>query len=188
MVKSGFWQLFFLSGINVLLYLLYYRRTSKHVQNILIAFMCASLLLLLSAAKRMGMYVFFYGFSYEKFFAAYTVIFSVFLFLRLIAALLQREKTDMVRYLVVAFVWMYAVATVLPVEQIIFRTNRALAELPNTRIDMRELQMLSADVFRLGEEQNSKHPGEWDEWIVEKKIIAHQKHFYELTLTDLLMQ
>jgi len=188
LVKSGFWQLFFLSGINVFLYVLYYRRTSKHVQNILIVFMCASLLLLLSAAKRMGMYVFFYGFSYEKFFAAYTVIFSVFLFLRLIAALLQREKTDMVRYLVVAFVWMYAVATVLPVEQIIFRTNRALAELPNTRIDMRELQMLSADVFRLGEEQNSKHPGEWDEWIVEKKIIAHQKHFYELTLTDLLMQ
>lgn len=188
LVKSGFWQLFFLSGINVFLFMLYYRRTSKQVQNMLTVFMFASLLLLLSAAKRMGMYVLYYGFSYEKFFAAYTVLFSLFLFLRLIAALFQKEKTDILRYLVLAFVWMYAVATVLPVEQMIFRTNRALALRSDSRIDMHELHMLSGDVFRLGKEQNIEHPGDWDEWIVEKRIIANQKHFYEKTLTDLLME
>ncbi|MBI5793600.1 DUF4173 domain-containing protein [Candidatus Uhrbacteria bacterium] len=188
LVKSGFWQLFFLSGINVLLFLLYYRRTSKHVQNILVVFMFASLLLLLSAAKRMGMYVFYYGFSYEKFFATYTVLFSVFLFIRLITALFQRGKTDILRYLVIAFIWMYAVATVLPIEQIIFRANRALAARPDTRIDMLELQMLSGDVLSLGKEQNIAHPGDWDDWVLEKKAIADQKHFYEMTLTDLLMK
>ena len=189
MVKSGFWQLFFLSGINVLLYLLYYRRTSKHVQNILIAFMCASLLLLLSAAKRMGMYVFYYGFSYEKFFAAYTVLFSIFLFLRLIAALFQKEKTDILRYLIVAFFWMYAVATVLPVEQMIFRANSTLAARSDSRLDMNELMMLSGDVLNLGREQSVAHPdSEWSNWVEEKKDIADQKHFYEKTLTDLLMK
>jgi len=188
-VKSGFWQLFFLSGINVFLYVLYYRRTSKHVQNILIVFMFASLLLLLSAAKRMGMYVFYYGFSYEKFFAAYTVIFSIFLFIRLIAALFQKEKTDILRYLVVSFVWMYAVATVLPVEQIIFRTNRALAARPDSRLDMNELMMLSGDVLHLGKEQSIAHPESgWPSWVEEKNAIADQKHFYEKTLTDLLMK
>ena len=188
-VKSGFWQLFFLSGINVFLYLLYYRRTSKHVQNILIVFMFASLLLFLSAAKRMGMYVFYYGFSYEKFFAAYTVIFSIFLFIRLIAALFQKEKTDILRYLVVSFVWMYAVATVLPVEQIIFRTNRALAARSDSRLDMNELMMLSGDVLSLGKKQSEAHPeSEWPYWVEEKNAIADQKHFYEKTLTDVLMK
>jgi len=188
-VKSGFWQLFFLSGINVLLYVLYYRRTSKPVQNILTVFMFASLFLLLSAAKRMGMYVFYYGFSYEKFFAAYTVIFSIFLFIRLIAALFQKEKTDIVRYLVVAFVWMYAVSTVLPVEQMIFRANRALALRPDSRLDMNELVMLSADVLNLGKEQSLAHPDSgWPKWVQEKTSIADQKHFYEKTLTDVLMR
>lgn len=188
-VKSGFWQLFFLSGINVFLYVLYYRRTSKPVQNMLLVFMFASLLLLLSAAKRMSMYVFYYGFSYEKFFAAYTVIFAVFLFIRLMAALFQREKTDIVRYLVVSFVWMYAVASVLPVEQMIFRANRALAARPDSRLDMNELIMLSGDVLNLGQEQSIAHPdSQWPSWVEEKKAIADQKHFYEKTLTDLLMK
>ncbi|MDD4319903.1 MAG: DUF4173 domain-containing protein [Candidatus Peribacteraceae bacterium] len=189
LVKSGFWQLFFLSGINVCLYVLYYRRTSKHVQALLAVFMFASLLLLLSAAKRMGMYVYSYGFSYEKFFAAYTVVFSVFLFLRLIAALFRKEKTDIVRYLAVAFVWMYAVVTVLPVEQMIFRANRALAGRPGSRIDMHELTMLSGDVLSLGKEQGVAHPdSRWPAWVAEKLAIADQKRFFEKTFTDLLMK
>ena len=194
LVKSGFWQLFFLSGINVLLFLLYYRRTSKHVQNILIAFMFASLLLLLSAAKRMGMYVFYYGFSYEKFFATYTVIFAVFLFIRLIAALFQSRKTDILRYLVIAFVWMYAVATVLPVEQMIFRANRSLAIRPDSRINMYELQMLSGDVYGLVQEeisngdQSDEDRQVWVDWSEEKAQIAKNKRFYEMTLTDLVLR
>ena len=183
LVKAGFWQLFFLSGINVFLFLLYYRRTSKPVQYILIAFMFASLLLLLSAAKRMGMYAFYYGFSYEKFFATYTVLFAVFLFMRLITALFQPGKTDILRYLVISFVWMYAVATVLPVEQMIFRTNRALAQRADTRIDMRELKMLSGDVYHLGAGQGLHQ--DWQGWLMETAAISREKKFYELTLTDL---
>lgn len=188
-VKSGFWQLFFLSGVNVLLYVLYYRRTSTFVQNILMVFMLASLLLLLSAGKRMGMYVFYYGFSYEKFFATYTVLFSIALFLRLIVALFQKEKTDIVRYLVVAFIWMYAVVAVLPVEQMIFRANRALALRPDSRINMDELQMLSGDVLSLGQEQSLLHPDSaWPSWVTRIQNTTNRKHFYEKTLTDLLMK
>ncbi|OGJ84066.1 hypothetical protein A2529_04720 [Candidatus Peribacteria bacterium RIFOXYD2_FULL_58_15] len=187
LVKSGFWQLFFLSGINVLLFLLYYRRTSKPVQTMLIAFMFASLFLLLSAAKRMGMYVFYYGFSYEKFFAAYTVVFAVFLFVRLITALFQSGKTDILRYLVIAFIWMYAVATILPVEQMIFRANRALARRADSRIDMLELRMLSGDVYDLAGEE-SLHNADWNDWLAKKSAITDEKRFYEFTLTDVLLR
>ena len=190
LVKSGFWQLFFLSGINVLLYVLYYRRTSKPVQNMLTVFMFASLFLLLSAAKRMGMYVFYYGFSYEKFFAAYTVIFAIFLFIRLIAALFQKEKTDIVRYLVVAFVWMYAVATVFPVEQAIFRLNRRLAALPTSRIDMLELKMLSGDVYGLVLQESAKAQADerWQEWLTKARANSLSKEFYEMNWQDVLLR
>jgi hypothetical protein len=186
-VKSGFWQLFILSGINVLLYLLYYRRTSKIVQHILTAFMFASLLLLLSGAKRMGMYVLTYGFSYEKFFAAYTVIFAIGLFIRLIVALLQKGRADIARYVMVTFVWMYAVVTVLPVEQLIFRANRALSTQPGSRVDMDEMWMMSGDVFSLVKELSKKEAG-WEPWLNEQTISSDDKAFYELTITDLLVR
>jgi hypothetical protein len=153
----------------------------------LIAFMFASLFLLLSAAKRMGMYVFYYGFSYEKFFAAYTVVFAVFLFVRLITALFQSGKTDILRYLVIAFIWMYAVATILPVEQMIFRANRALARRADSRIDMLELRMLSGDVYDLAGEE-SLHNADWDDWLAKKSAITDEKRFYELTLTDVMLR
>ena len=190
LVKSGFWQLFFLSGINTFLFLIYERRTNRSVQQILVAFMVASLFLLFSAANRMGMYVYSYGFSYEKFFAFYTVLFAILLFVRLIAALFQKGKPDMVKFILVAFVWMYAVATVFPVEQAIFRLNRRLAALPGSRIDMIELRMLSSDVYGLALEENVKADsnGRWQEWLTEARATSSAKEFYEMNWQDVLLR
>lgn len=190
LVKSGFWQLFFLSGINALLFLITYRRTTRAVQNMLVAFMVASLFLLFSAANRMGMYVYFYGFSYEKFFALYTVLFAILLFVRLIAALFQKGKPDMAKFIAVAFVWMYAVTTVFPVEQTIFRLNRRLAELPDSRIIMSELQMLSGDVYGLALKENvqGKSHGLWTEWLQDVRETSAAKEFYEMNWQDVLLR
>jgi hypothetical protein len=190
LVKTGFWELFFLSGINTFLFLIYYRRTARPVQHILVAFMVASLFLLFSAANRMGMYVYYYGFSYEKFFALYTVLFAILLFIRLIAALFQKGKPDMVKFIAVAFVWMYAVTSVFPVEQTIFRLNRRLAALPGSRINMIELQMLSSDVYGLALEENVRADtnGRWLEWLENAKETSSAKEFYEMNWQDVLLR
>ncbi|MDD5055354.1 MAG: DUF4173 domain-containing protein [Candidatus Peribacteraceae bacterium] len=197
LVKKGFWQLFILSGINVFLFLVYYRRTKAVVQKILVLFMFASLFLLVSAANRMGMYVWFYGFSYEKFFATYTVLFALILFGYLIRSLFSAERKDIVKFLITGFVWMYAVAAVLPMEQFIFRANARLSERPDSRINMMELQMLSADVYGLVRQQHAmiseasdeSHTKEiWEEWLQDQERKSREKAWYEWTVQDLKLR
>ncbi len=188
LVKNGFWQLFALSGLNVVLFFVYYRNTHPLVQKILAFFTLASLLLLLSAAQRMFLYVTFYGFSYEKFFAAYTVLYSLLLFGALIAFLFREKKADIFKFLVVTFLWMYALSTVLPVEQIIFRSNVALSELEGSRIELHELKMLSTDVLDLAMERDTDFAWSlaWNGWITEQKEILAQKRWYEKNIASLL--
>lgn len=183
LVKNGFWQLFFLSAINVFLYFLYYRRTHKHVQKILVAFTFASFLLLISAAQRMLLYVTLYGFSYEKFFAAYTVVYAIILFIALFAFLYKKKKQDIFKFMVITFMWMFSLATILPVEQIIFRSNLALLEMPGSRIRMYELRMLSADVYDLAIDEIEKNPSRWAMWKEDKAIKLNEKSWYEMTLS-----
>ncbi|MBN1585378.1 DUF4173 domain-containing protein [Candidatus Uhrbacteria bacterium] len=149
LVKSGFWQLLSLSAINITLYFLIYRKTAPAVQRILLAFTVASFLLLFSAGHRMVLYVTHYGFSYEKFFALYAVLFCAVLYGWLTVSLLVRQRTDILKFLVVLFLWMYALVTVFPVEQFVLRANVALAQRPDSRIRLYELSMLSPDVLGL---------------------------------------
>jgi hypothetical protein len=187
LVKRGFWQLFILSVINVFLFLFTYRRTAKIVQFILTAFTFASLALLLSGAQRMAMYVYYYGFSYEKFFASYTVLFAIILFAKLIYCLFQRKKHDIVRFTVFSFLWMYSVATVLPTEQFIFRANAYLAAKPESRISMYELQMLSADVYGSISKLEDKE-GVWFEWKKNVRDRSKQKKIYEMNAQDIILR
>lgn len=205
LVKGGFWQLLFLSVINILIYFFTYRKTTLLVQRILTVFTVASLLLLISAGYRMGLYVTYYGLSYEKFFASYTVIYCAILFIWLIIQLFIKQRANVVKFLVVLFLWMYAVVTVLPVEQFVLRTNVALVNLKNSRIRLFELTMLSPDVLSLvkkykqqglledSDEQflreKKKKANEelgWDSWIErqEKKIL--DKAWYEKNLMNII--
>ena len=178
-----------LSAINVFLFLVYYHRTKAVVQKILILFTFASLFLLFSAAERMGMYVWFYGFSYEKFFATYTVLFALLLFGYLIRCLFSAERKDVVRFLISAFIWMYAVAAILPTEQFIFRANTWLSQRQDSRIDLLELQMLSADVYGLVREENTFKPSPvWNEWFTEQQRRSAEKQWYEWNLQDLKLR
>lgn len=187
LVKNGFWQLFILSIANVFLFFLYYRNTHRHVQKVLAAFTFASFLLLISAAQRMFLYVTLYGFSYEKFFATYTVIYAIILFIALISFLFHKKKADILKFLAITFLWMFSIATILPIEQIIFRANIALSQRAESRIDLFELRILSYDVIDLV--QNYRTDSEWNStwqpWIQRKEKLQKQKAWYEKNLSSI---
>ena len=212
LVKSGFWQLLALSIINIAIYVLTYRKTVPAVQKMLLAFSVASLLLLASAGHRLALYVIYYGFSYEKFCAAYTVLFCGILFVWLISRLLRPHRSDVIKFLAVLFLWMFAVLTVLPVEQCILRSNVALAHLEGSHVRIYELTMLSPDVLgtvknfqaegrleevnpayieserqRLSETGKADGTGSgsnWQPWIQARKAGIESKKWYERTLVD----
>jgi hypothetical protein len=205
LVKSGFWQLFFLSLINILIYFYTYRKTSPLVQRILTAFTAASLLLLVSAAYRMGLYVAYYGLSYEKFFASYTVIYCAILFIWLIMRLFIKQRSNIVKFLIILFLWMYALVTVFPVEQFILRANVALVRLPESRIRLFELTMLSPDALFLVKEyqqqgllqekagylsrekmSESADKFNWNPWIERQEKRISAKNWYEKNLMNVL--
>lgn len=198
LVKSGFWQLFFLTGLNTLLYFFTYRRTGALVQKILTAFTAASLLLLASAGQRVALYAVNYGFSYEKFFASYTVIYSAILFVWLLFCLFRKERANIFKFILFLFLWMYAIITVFPIEQFILRSNIALAKRLESRIRLYELTMLSSDVLNLVKKYQSEgllderggyldrenkegadKKFDWQIWIDEQEKRLAEKRWYE---------
>ena len=203
LVKSGFWQLFFLTVINIIIYFFTYKKTAPFVQKILTVFTITSLLLLVSAGHRMALYVINYGFSYEKFFATYTVLFCAILFVWLISRMFVHKRSDIVKFIIVLFVWMYAVLTIFPVEQFVLRTNVALAQRPESKIRLYELTMLSLDV--LGTVERYQQEGklketvpqygreyidkknklfDWTPWIENNRNIIERKAWYEKNVTN----
>lgn len=193
LVKSGFWQLLTLSIINIFMYFLVYRKTVPLVQKLLFAFTIVSLLLLASAGQRMGLYVAYYGFSYEKFFASYAVLYCAILFIWLITQLFRSKRTNIIKFLIMLFLWMFAVLTVFPVEQFIFRTNIALHNLRDSRIILNEMKMLSPDVLMLVKKNKEKGllDGEgydWNEWIREQENMLAKKAWYERNAMNVFSQ
>ncbi len=154
LVKTGFWQLFLLTVINILFYVGIYNKYTKNVQRILMVFTLASLLLITSAGHKVFMYVTDYGLSYEKFFAFYTVVFCVLVFAWFISLFVRRgkERVNIICSLAFMALWMYAFATIIPLEKFIFNTNLKLTQEENSRVDINELKMLGFDALPIAEE------------------------------------
>lgn len=205
MVKSGFWQLIILSALNIAVFTIAYRRTVPAVQHLLTAFTLASLLLLASAAHRMGLYVTYYGFSYEKFYACLAVLFCAAVFGYLTWRLFRRERTDVMRFAAVLFIWMYAVAAVFPVEQFVWRANVALTRLPGSHIRLYELTMLSSDVLgavqarladgtllaneratnkNIGKQSDTEVLYGWENWTTRRENEVLTKKWHQMTVSD----
>lgn len=187
LVKSGFWQLFFLSIINVGLFYWVYRNTVVWLQWLLSLYLLASALILLSAAWRMGLYVYYYGLSYEKFFASYTTLYALGLFAFLGFCLLAKKRQDLVKAVVFSALWMFSLATVSPIERLIFSANVKLSKQVDSRVDLYHLSYLSADVlsdafnaFEKGYFQNS---GPWSVWLRSTKQVDCQRAWYSTNLS-----
>lgn len=194
-VKSGFWQLISLSILNIGLVMTYFRRTAQPVQQMLLGFICSSMLLMFSAAHRMLLYVTLYGLSYEKFYASYTVLYCIAVFaLMLVANFRENAGGNILKQCVLLLVWMYGVVSILPTEQIVARSNLALSARPQSRIHLSDLQMLSIDALpfiRAHQEEflnQTSSDGEWSSvraWIRERQRELSKKHFYEHSLSSL---
>jgi hypothetical protein len=175
------------------------------VQWILTAFTFASLFLLSSAGYRMGLYVAYYGFSYEKFFASYTVLYCAILFVWLISRLFINRLSNVIKFLIILFLCMYSLVTIFPVEQFILRTNVALSQKEDSRIRLFELTMLSPDVLGLIKDyrdkgvlkektdylsregvQKSEEDFDWAPWIERQEKRLADKKWYEYNLMNLI--
>lgn len=205
LVKSGFWQLLFLSLVNIAIYFFTYRKTAEPVQKILAAFTVASLLLLVSAGERMGLYAAYYGLSYEKFFASYTVLYCGILFAWLAYRLFRQERANILKFLVFLFLWMFSLVAIFPVEQFIFRANIKLSALPDSRIRLFEMTMLSPDVLGVAKEYRERgllgekadyleregvlstdQTFDWSPWIAKQEKILAGKKWYEKNMMNML--
>ena len=195
-VKSGFWQLFFLSTLNVALFFIIYKNTTNTAQIILRIFIVASGFLLLSAAWRMSLYVYYYGLSHEKFFASYTTIFALFVFIYLVIASFQQKRKNIFRFIAFCSLWSYGIATILPIEKIILNTNVQLAESNDTRINLIHLQALSVDVLKDIQELREENATDsqfltnndlaWNSWLIKKKQYDCTRAWYEKNLSLVL--
>jgi hypothetical protein len=188
LVKSGFWQLFFLSIINVLIFLFSFRKINKSFQVLLGFFTAGSLLLLFSSAWRMWLYVYNYGLSYEKFYASYTVIFSFIVFVTLLVSFAFKNRLNFLKIFAFIFIWMYSLTTVIPLESFILNANLELKNKSNSKIRIAELTMLSPDVSR--EVEKKILPGGvdsqmWQKWVDKSKKIVSEKKWYEVCLFDI---
>jgi len=161
--------------------------------------------LLASAGYRMGLYVTYYGFSYEKFFASYTVIYCAILFIWLIIKLFAKQRANILKFLIVLFLWMYSIVAIFPVEQFILRANIALSNIKESRIRLFEMTMLSPDVLStvkkyqqqgllkektgyLSREKENKQDEDfdWQPWIERQEKIISDKIWYEKNLINIV--
>ena len=194
-VKSGFWQLVALSMLNIAFVMLFLHKSHAAIDRLVTLFIVSSVLLLLSAAQKMGFYVAFYGFSYEKFYASYTVLFCVFLFLGVLITQSQKKKIDVLRFTLTLFVVMYGAVSVFPAEHFIFYTNKALAQRPSSKVRLYELQMLSSDVLNTVEKHGEllekdlnyydAYDQIWKDWHTRRTLRLDERKWYEKTLLHL---
>ncbi len=211
LVKSGFWQLVMLTIINAGIFLAFFCRSSRFTQHVLFAFSGSSLLLIFSAAQRVFLYIKYYGLSYEKFFAFYTVVFAILFFVLLLTSFFLRKKFDLPKIGFILFLWMYAVTTVLPLESMMIKTNIKLAKIPESRIIKYEMTMFSPDAYvtiksllpeaentlydvadsSLNESETVKERRNfsektvsitWSDWIAQQERIVREKKWYERNL------
>jgi hypothetical protein len=201
LVKSGFWQLFFLSIVNIVMFTFLYKKTKPAAQILLCVFIVASSFLLLSAAWRMSLYVYYYGLSYEKFFASYTCVFAIGMFGYLVFVSLIKKHQNILKVITFTALWAYSIATITPIEKIIFNANTYLSKNSDTRIELNHLRFLSLDILNNIETQllpslrvskelagfDNSRKGQnridWQQWIKTQKNRKCHRPWYEKTIS-----
>jgi hypothetical protein len=172
-VKSGFWQFFVLTILNILFVL---RLRKAQVQNVvrteLKLLIVSSVFLALSVAQRILLYNTVYGLSYEKFFAGYTILFCIGAFLWLGFVVFFDRDDDICKSLLTVSLWSYAIMAVLPLERFMWQTNLELSKRPESRVVLDEMRMFSGDVADLAEKYARSdttlfevNASSWNDWF-----------------------
>jgi hypothetical protein len=97
------------------------------------------------------------------------------------------------KFIAFAALWCFSVATVTPVERIIFDTNVSLAQQSGSRVQMYELQQMSADILGevrrlLGQESmkltlTKEQFDGWSRWLVRQERDNCNRVWYESNLS-----
>jgi len=133
------------------------------------------------------LYVFYYGFNYEKFFASYTTIYAFLLFGYLAWAVFSSIRRDIIKFLCISSLWMFAIANVLPIERFIFSANIALSRHTKSRINLFHLTNLSNDIYNQAalalEEGEFDDKRQWENWLRHKSLIGYSRKWYQSNLS-----
>jgi len=187
MAKSGFWQLFLLAVLNVGLFFVVYKKTGRTAQWVLRAFIVASSLLMVSAAWKVWLYSYTFGLSYEKYFACYTAVFALGVLVYLVIASFSIQRLNVVKVIAFAALWGYGIATVSPIEKLIFRANLYLAEQTDTRITVSQLTQLSLDIMGdvddIHETKLALNSEPWRQWRQQQRRKYCKRAWYEMNLS-----
>lgn len=187
LVKNWFWQLFYVSIINIIMFFVYYKKTSSIIQKILLAFIFASIIILVSASSKMYMYVYDFWLSYEKFAASYTVIYFWILFLIMVGILLLNKKVDILKTSIILAVWMYSLLNIIPMEIIILKTNILVYQRTDSRINKYQSHMLSTDIMWTVQKLEWKDiyiDQSWEQWVKKRLKNIEDKSFYEKNISN----
>lgn len=188
-VKSGFWQLVILSGLNILLVGNYIREREKYLWWLLVGLALASILLLFSAAHRMFLYVTLYGLSHQKFYASYTVLFCIAAFVLIGLTLFRLIKVELAQSVALLLIWMFGLVTIFPTEYVIAKSNLALSQRADSRLELSELKMLSIDALPFVRHHRQEFVKEWtnvEHWISAQESSFKEKSGTAHTLMSLL--
>jgi hypothetical protein len=204
LAKKGFWQLLVLTALNIGLVIQTYGRLAKFGSVSLRVFTLLSTLLLGTAGHRLGSYVFFFGLSYEKWYACYTVLFCALVF-ALLACYQWKPSTINSRFehpmkaVLLLLVWMYGMVSIVPVGSSIVLLNRQFSLHRESGIDHEELSYLGADAvpailyslpatcIRNGGCQLNQHPETKDNyWLYQQSGKLSQRPWYQHSLTSLI--
>lgn len=187
LAKNGFWQLFFVSIINILFFFVYYKKTNESVQNILSAFVIASLIILISAWHKMFTYVYHYGLSYEKFFASYTVIYFGLLFCVMLYFVLNKKALDILKISLMMALYMYSFINIFPTEKYIFNMNTNISQRTGSHIQPYQSHMLSIDILDSVKKRQWSPlyiSQGWEYWVEKRLRKSEAKNWYEKNLSD----
>lgn len=81
---------------------------------------------------------------------------------------------------------MFAIATILPVERVIFNTNLFLAQKVDSRIDFAHLSLLSADVLSVATnavESERLDETYWQPWLAQRVKNSCHRSWFEVNLS-----
>lgn len=120
--RSGFFQLMFISFINITIILLSNNKKNKYSKNMSLGMILLTLIIIISSAYRMYMYESQYGYTVLRL-GVYAILFSeVILFIPTIMYIIK-DKFDILKYYMIICICIYTIINFVPVDYIIARRN-----------------------------------------------------------------
>ena len=180
--REGFFQLLFVSFINLLLIILFLHKVSNNnITKLLFTIISATTLIMtFSSAYRMCLYVKYYDLSHLRYFVFFALILITFIMFGIIISLYY-EKFNLPKYFIFTFMFFYTIFAFSRPCEVIAKYNfshKILSTRDNTSFDYRYLIHYSSDASKTIYEYYTKNK----EYITENKELDYyfKLYFYRI--------